>query len=171
MRQGTDLAELVDPELSAALVLANAQLGEARAARDRVYAGGRVERVAKLRIRAPSDGTVALLVAGPGEAVIPGQLVMTLEASGRNWASFNLREDQFDALRIGSPVDLVAVDGKNRIHARITEILVRGEFTTWRAARVVGDHDLKTFLVRAEPVALQPGMSIWLEPVEQTGHR
>ena len=242
VRQGDDLAELGNPELSAALVLANAQLGEARAARDRVYAGVRVERVdmlerdvdtakadlvfaeqqyarksalaadgfasrqdldqatagvgdaraklahaqsafeaahlgpireelavadakvqkaaaaasviaarvAKLRIQAPSDGTVALLVAEPGEAVVPGQPVMTLEASGRNWASFNLREDQFENLRIGSPVDLVAADGKDRTPARVTEILVRGEFATWRAARVVGDHDLNTFLVRAD---------------------
>jgi multidrug resistance efflux pump len=29
-------------------------------------------RVYKLRIRAPSDGTVALIVAEPGEAIIPG---------------------------------------------------------------------------------------------------
>jgi HlyD family secretion protein len=65
---------------------------------------------------------VALLVAEPGEAVIPGQPVMTLEASGRNWASFSLREDQFGGLRIGSPVDLVAADGEKRIHARVTEI-------------------------------------------------
>ena len=43
VRKGDDLAELVNPELSAALVLANAQVGEARAARDHVYAGVRVE--------------------------------------------------------------------------------------------------------------------------------
>jgi cytochrome c553 len=45
VRKGDDLAERVNPELSAALVLANAQVGEARAARDHVYAGVRVERV------------------------------------------------------------------------------------------------------------------------------
>ena len=39
-------------------------------------------RVAKLRIRAPSDGAVALLVAEPGEVVVPGQPLMTLEAPG-----------------------------------------------------------------------------------------
>lgn len=261
VRLGEDLAELVNPELSAALALADAQFGETRAARDRVYAGVRVEqvdtlerevdtakadlvfaeqqyarksalaadgfasrqeldeataalgdaraklahavsafeaahlgpireelaiadakvqkaaaatsviaaRVAKLRIRAPSDGNVALLVAEPGEAVVPGQPVMTIEASGRNWASFNLREDQLGGLRIGSSVDLVAADGKNRTRARVMEIKARGEFATWRAARVVGDHDLNAFLLRADPVRptgveLQPGISVWLEP-------
>ena len=44
---------------------------------------------------------------------------MTLEATARRWASFNLREDQSDGLRIG-------------------------EFATWRAARVVGDQDRDT---------------------------
>ena len=39
VRQGDDLVELLNPELSASLILAKAQAGEARAARDRVYAG------------------------------------------------------------------------------------------------------------------------------------
>jgi HlyD family secretion protein len=95
-------------------------------------------RAAKLGIRAPANGNVALLVAEPGEAIIPGQPVMTLEATAWRWASLNLREDQFDDLRIGSPIELLPLGG--------------GEFATWRAARVVGDHDLNTFLVRADPV-------------------
>jgi hypothetical protein len=37
---------------------------------------------------------------------------------------------------------------------------------------VVGDHDLNTFLVRADPVvpaaALQPGMTVWLEPASRS---
>lgn len=164
VRKGDTLVELSNPELEAGLVLAQAQLGQARAARDRVYAGPRQEqvdalardidmananlayaqqqfgrtsqlaatgfashqdldkataavetgnanlsrakeryeaarlgptseeraiadagvevaaaavavvaaRVAKLQIRAPSDGAVALLVAEPGEAIVPG---------------------------------------------------------------------------------------------------
>jgi HlyD family secretion protein len=47
----------------------------------------------------------------------------------------------------------------------------RGEFATWRAARVVGDYDLNTFLIRADPlgdaVALEAGMSVWLTPARQ----
>jgi HlyD family secretion protein len=48
VRSGEDLVELVNPELSASLVLAEAQLDEARAARDRVYAGVRAEQVGAL---------------------------------------------------------------------------------------------------------------------------
>ena len=44
-------------------------------------------RVAKLRLRAPADGIVAVVVAEPGEAIVPGQPVRTLEATGRQWVS------------------------------------------------------------------------------------
>ena len=258
VKKGDALAALTNPELEAALVLAKAQLGEAQAARDRVYAGPRQEqvdmierstgmanadllyaqqqfartsklaadgfasrqdldkataaidtaranllraqdsyqaarlgptreqravadagvataaaamsvvaaRVAKLHIRAPSDGTVALLVAEPGEAIVPGQPVMTLQAAGRRWASFNVREDQLGDLRIGSPMELDPAGGAPRIAAHVSEIVPRGEFATWRAARAVGDYDLNTFLIRADAVTskdrLQPGMTVWL---------
>ena len=92
---------------------------------------------------------------------------MTLETAGWRWASINLREDQLDGVRIGSSVELLPLAGNDRIASRVTEIIARCEFATWRAARVVGDHDLKTFLVRADPVGpasemLQPGMKVWL---------
>jgi HlyD family secretion protein len=255
--KGDILVELSSPELSASLVLANAQLDEARAARDRVYAGIREEqvgmlfreietakanltyagqeyvrksrlaaegfasrqdldnasaavnvaqarlasaeetyhaahagptpeeltiadakvdsaaasvaviaaRVSKLRVTAPADGVVKLVVGEPGEAVIPGQPVMTIERLGHRWASFNLREDQMGALRIGEPVRLVPAGVGVGTAARVTEIVQRGEFAVWRAARVVGDHDLNTFLVRVDPAedasaGFEPGMTV-----------
>ncbi len=230
VRAGDELVELVSPELSAALVLANAQLDEARAGRDRIYAGIRKEQVdvlerevetskanllyaeqefarksklaadgfaprqdfdkaaaavattraaatsvsviaaqvAKLKIHAPTEGVIAVIVAESGEAIIPGQPILTLEATGRRWTSFNLREDQFGELRIGTQVELLLAGGVDRIAALVTEIIPRGEFAVWRAARVVGDHDLNTFLVRADPIdttaaGLQPGMTVWLQ--------
>lgn len=45
VRKGETLAELSNPEFEAGLVLAEAQLGQARAASDRVYAGPREEQV------------------------------------------------------------------------------------------------------------------------------
>ena len=80
-----------------------------------------------------------LLGSCSSEAIVSGQPVMTIEPSARNWASFNLREDQFEGLRIGSPVELVAADANDRMQARVTEIIERSEFATRRAARVVGD--------------------------------
>jgi HlyD family secretion protein len=84
-----------------------------------------------------------------------------------------LRKDQLDGLTIGFPVELTTADGNAPIDARIDEIVPRGEFATWRAARAVGDHDLNTFVLRADPVgpaseAPKPGMSVWLKTVSQT---
>jgi HlyD family secretion protein len=90
----------------------------------------RAARVAKLRILAPSDGAVALLVAEPGGAIVPGQPVMTLRMPGRRWASFNLREDQLGDLRVGARVKLTPPKGVASIDARIDEIIRRGEFAT-----------------------------------------
>jgi HlyD family secretion protein len=130
-------------------------------------------RVAKLRIRVPSDGAVALLVAEPGEAIVPGEALMILQAPGQRWASFYLREDQLDDLRIGFRVELILADGIAPLDARIDEIVPQGGFATWRAARAVGDHDLNTFVLRVDPVepasdVLQPGMTVWLKPAGGT---
>jgi HlyD family secretion protein len=91
---------------------------------------------------------------------------MTLQTPDRPWASFNLREDQLEELRIGLPVELMPADGSAPIGARIDEIVPRGEFATWRAARAVGDYDLNTFLIRVDPaggaVGFESGMTVCL---------
>jgi hypothetical protein len=91
---------------------------------------------------------------------------MTLQKAGQRWASFSLREDQLNDLSISSPVELTSTDHNTVIKARVDEIVPRGEFATWRAARAVGDYDLTTFLICADPTghaeAFQPGMSVWL---------
>jgi HlyD family secretion protein len=150
------------------LAIADAKVRQAAAA-----ASVMAPRVAKLNIPAPQDGAVALLVAEPGESIVPGQPVMTLQARGQAWTSFNLREDQLDGLTIGFLVELTTADGNAPINAQIDEIVPRGEFATWRAARAAGDHDLNTFVLRADPVgpaseAPKPGMSVWLKTVSQT---
>ena len=119
----------------------------------------------KARLTAPVDGTVQVMVAEPGEAIVPGQPVMTIDAAAERWITFNIREDRLSRIDIGTTLDLVGPGGKP-VAARVTEIQALGEFATWRAARAAGDHDLNTFLVRADPLAsagLEPGMTVWLK--------
>jgi HlyD family secretion protein len=121
-------------------------------------------RLDKTRLAAPVDGIVQVLVAEPGEAIVPGQPVMTIDAARDRWITFNVREDRLAGIDIGTPLDLVAEGGRT-IAARVTEIRGLGEFATWRAARATGDHDLNTFLVRVDPQTsggLEPGMTVWL---------
>ena len=71
-------------------------------------------------------------------------------------------------LRIGSQVELVPDNGAGPINAKVDELIPRGEFATWRAARAVGDYDLNTFLIRVDtdkaPDGVEPGMTVWMRP-------
>ena len=61
---------------------------------------------------------------------------------------------------------LLAANGE-RIDAKVTELRPLGEFAVWRAARAVGDHDLNSFLLRADPDqevrSVEPGMTVWID--------
>jgi len=124
-------------------------------------------RLAKTRLFAPTNGEIGTLAADPGEVISPGQAVMTLKVERGLWFSFTIREDILGSLAIGSPVRLLTARG-DVIEARVTELRPLGEFATWRAARAVGDHDLNSFFLRADPldtkVKLEPGMTVWLVP-------
>jgi HlyD family secretion protein len=122
-------------------------------------------RMDKLVLRSPVDGVIEVVVAELGEAEIPGRTVLTISANRQLWFDFNIREDQLAGLDIGAPLTLSQAGG-NQIGSRVTEMRRLGDFATWRAARAVGDHDLNTFTVRADPVGeisgLEPGMTVWI---------
>jgi HlyD family secretion protein len=123
-------------------------------------------RLEKLQLRAPVDGVVQTVVAELGEATVPGRTVLTIAATAQPWFSFNIREDALRGLDIGTPLMLTASGNGGLIPAKVTELRRLGDFATWRAARAVGDHDLNTFAVRADPSApidgLEPGMTVWI---------
>jgi HlyD family secretion protein len=123
-------------------------------------------KVAKTTLVAPADGVVRLLVAELGEAISPGQSVMTLEAGTERWFTFTIREDRLGGVGIGKALTLRTAKG-DRIDARVTELRPLGQFAVWEAARAVGDHDINSFLVRADPVqaadGLEPGMTVWID--------
>jgi HlyD family secretion protein len=123
-------------------------------------------KLAKMTLVAPIDGVVSLLVAEPGEVLSPGEPVMTLEAANDRWFTMTVREDALKGITVGSPLRLLTAKG-DRIEAKVTELRPLGEFAVWRAARAVGDHDLNSFLLRADPTAasgsLEPGMTVWID--------
>jgi HlyD family secretion protein len=178
-RQQLDESNAALAKTRADLALKRSQLAAAEAgptAEERALADARVTlaeatvanlqaKVDKLRLVAPVDGTVGILVAEPGEILPVGKPVLTLDAGQERWFAFTLREDALGGLQVGSEVTLGTDDGK-RIAAHVTELRPLGEFATWRAARAVGDHDLNSFRLRLDPVAaaadLQPGMTVWL---------
>jgi HlyD family secretion protein len=122
--------------------------------------------LAKTRLTSPVDGIARLLVAEPGEAISPGQPVLTLGVGGDRWFTFTVREDRLSGLAMGSKIALRTAAG-DRFDAKVTELRPLGEFAVWRAARAVGDHDINNFLLRADPIGpvptLEPGMTVWID--------
>jgi HlyD family secretion protein len=122
--------------------------------------------LAKTTLTSPVDGIARLLVAERGEAISPGQPVLTLAVAGDRWFTFTIREDRLQGLTIGSKVALRTATG-DRFDAKVTELRPLGEFAVWRAARAVGDHDINNFLLRADPIGptpkLEPGMTVWID--------
>lgn len=179
-KQRLDEAATALDKAQASLALANATYAQDKAGptkEERASAEARVAlaraalesleaKLAKLTIVAPVDGVVRLLVAEPGEALSPGQPILTLAVGTERWATFTFREDALQGLAIGAATMLVTGAG-DRLQARVTELRPLGEFAVWRAARAAGDHDVNSFLVRLDIAAnakgLEPGMTVWLE--------
>jgi HlyD family secretion protein len=104
----------------------------------------------------------------PGEYVSPGVPLVTLIDLADVWIHFDLREDLVRTLKVGDRFDVhVPALGDRRITVEVRLIATKGEYASWRATRATGDFDLRTFSIRAYPVApvleLRPGMSAYLD--------
>jgi HlyD family secretion protein len=124
-------------------------------------------RLDKMTLRAPADGVVSVIAAEVGENVRAGQPILMVEAAGREWLSFNAREDHLSGLMIGRTVGVMRDGANGAIKSVITELRPLGTFATWQAERVIGDHDRNTLRLRldpqGEPAGLEPGMAVWIE--------
>jgi HlyD family secretion protein len=123
-------------------------------------------RLDKMVLRAPADGVVSVIAAEVGENVRAGQPILMVEVAGRQWLSFNVREDHLDRLAMGETATVMRNGANSATKAVITELRPLGEFATWQAERVIGDHDRNTLRLRLDPqgeaAGLEPGMTVWI---------
>jgi HlyD family secretion protein len=124
-------------------------------------------RLEKMVLRAPTDGVISVIAAEPGENVRAGQPVLMVEAAGKQWFSFNVRENNLSGFAVGETVSVTRHDAQAVIKSAITELRPLGTFATWQAERVIGDHDRNTLRLRLDPQeqppGLEPGMTVWIE--------
>jgi HlyD family secretion protein len=122
-------------------------------------------RLEKTILRAPADGVVSVIVAEVGENIRAGQPVLAIEQAGKQWLSFNVREDDLHGVRVGMIVDVKRMGTSETSPALVTELLPLGAFATWQAERAVGDYDRNTLRLRLDPqrdaTAFEPGMTVW----------
>lgn len=123
-------------------------------------------RLDKMVLRAPTDGVVSVIAAEVGENVRAGQPILMVEAAGRQWFSFNVREDHLNRLAMGETANVMRNGADAAAEAVITELRPIGVFATWQAERVIGDHDRNTLRLRLDPqgqvAVLAPGMTVWI---------
>lgn len=176
-------------EATASLDVANRSLEQAKLSYEEAVAGYTVEergvakanvakavsaietlqaQVAELTVRAPSAAQVYQIGVEPGEYVSPGVPLMTLVDLGDLWLRFDLREDLVKGLKVGDRFEVhIPALGDQPVTVAVRTIAARGEYAGWRATRATGDFDLRTFEVRAYPVAplpgLRPGMSVYAD--------
>jgi HlyD family secretion protein len=114
---------------------------------------------------APLAAEVDKLILHVGELAPAGFPIMTLVDLKDCWATFNIREDDLAGIRVGSEFEgKVPALGGQRVTLKVYYISPKGDFATWRPTRLSGGYDVKTFEVRARPLApvagLRPGMSV-----------
>ena len=123
-------------------------------------------RLDKTTLRAPADGIVTVIVAEVGENLTAGQPVLAIAATGKQWLSFNVREDMLHGLTVGDKVEVVRA-GEEPRPATVTELTPLGSFATWQAERAIGDHDRSTLRLRLDPdgnpKGFEPGMTVWIK--------
>jgi HlyD family secretion protein len=123
-------------------------------------------RLDKTTLRAPAEGVISVIVAEIGENVRAGQPVLAIQETGKQWLSFNAREDLLHGLTVGTMVDVSRQGARKKMPAAVTELRPVGSFATWQAERAVGDHDRNTLRMRLDPqgdsTGFEPGMTVWL---------
>lgn len=145
----------------------SAQVRQAQAALAEVAAAE-----AETRISAPLAAVVTRKMVDVGELVPAGYPVFTLTDIDHAWVALNLREDRLSGLKTGSVINgSVPALNDRRVQFRIYFINPAGDFATWRATRQSSGYDIKSFEVRARPVAatpeLRPGMSVLFDSLAQ----
>jgi HlyD family secretion protein len=137
-----------------------AQVQQAQAALAEVAAAE-----AETRIASPLAAVVTRKMVDVGELVPAGYPVFALTDIDHAWVALNLREDQLRGLRPGTVISgtIPALNSK-RFEFKVYFINPAGDYATWRATRQSSGYDIKSFEVRARPVAatpdLRPGMSV-----------
>lgn len=116
-------------------------------------------------ITSPISGQVTEISVEVGELVGAGYTIITIVDTEDNWVVFNLREDLLPKIKMGTVFDVqIPALGKKPIKVKVDFISAMGNFATWRATKIRGDFDLKTFEIHARPVEVNPdlraGMSV-----------
>lgn len=118
----------------------------------------------EIHLQAPVNGIVTEVFPKVGELVGQGAPIMTITDLDDVWFTFNVREDMLEGITIGEDIEVwVPALGEQKYKAKVYFINAMATYATWRATKLSGEFDVRTFEVRARPVQpiknLRVGMS------------
>lgn len=112
----------------------------------------------------PIDGEVSEIFPQRGELVGSGAPIMNIADVADVWVTFNIREKDYQKFAKGSEFKaFVPALGNKDLTLKVSFVKDMGAFAAWKATKVSGEFDSKTFEIRAVPVdaeGLVPGMSV-----------
>ncbi len=114
---------------------------------------------------ASAAGEVSEIFPKVGELVGTGAPIMNIAVMSDMWVTFNVREDLLKGLTVGTEfIAIVPALDNEEFPLQVYYMKDLGTYAAWKATKTTGQFDLKTFEVRARPLApvpgLRPGMSV-----------
>ena len=99
---------------------------------------------------------------------------MNLQDMSSCWVTFNVREKDYQRMSEGKIIDAFIPALNNKaIKLKIRSAKDLGSFAAWKATKMRGEYDSKTFEIKADPVehvdGLIPGMTSCAEVRQQKG--
>jgi len=120
----------------------------------------------------PINGEITEVFPKCGELIGTGAPIMSIVDLSDIWFTFNVREDLLLDLRMGKTFKVkVPALGNRLVDVKVNYIRALASYATWKATKTTGQFDVKTFEVRARPIAkvtdLRPGMTALFEEMIQ----
>ena len=113
---------------------------------------------------APCDGEVAEIYAKHSDLIGTGSPVMSILDMSNTWISICVREDLLGDLTIGKEVKIqIPALGEQTYQAKVTYLKAMASYAVWRATKINGQYDVKSFDLKLVPTApipnVRPGMT------------
>ena len=124
--------------------------------------------ISETMLVSPISGEVSDIFPKQGELVGSGAPIMNIVDLRDMWVVFNIREDLLANIKMGVEFEaIVPALGNKTVKLKVNYIKALASYATFKATKTNGGFDVKTFEVRAVPVAaidgLRPGMSLMVD--------
>lgn len=121
--------------------------------------------IAESYLISPIDGKVSEKFPNIGELVGSGAPIMNITKLDDKWGSFNIREDRLKRYKdIGTTITAYVPALDQDVEMTVYYVKDLGSYAAWKATKMTGQYDRKTFEVRArfkdDSIDVLPGMSL-----------